>query len=999
MNISNLEKAAQAFSTAANQAAVETKNDILRDNIQTLSKEIMQYAGDRQNSAASCSAMINKASRLYDISKFNFNETSMAAVENHYVTLSKLATSVIHNKMMEGQADSSWLLDFLKLDKNIQKELLNDPQISQRFSAAISEAGPNLLLNRETRLTLFIRLAFDENPDMRKFTIELLKHKDLDIDQSMTNGNTALHAAAKTNDDLLIKELLAAGADPLKSNQAGKTPFDSAGYSRCRELFLKVIPFDTVVKGEPFGKQALKWACTQYLPETFDYSPFVNYIKSHPLDNGLPYNTEDWNINFMNGLLKQGLLIKGLPEDELQRCCYYCIEYESVEGLRTILNSGRLPFLAINKTDLLSAIESNNSLATALEKELKNVKSSLGEEGLQAYQSLFRNLAGNDTRRTIHLEAIDHDFQILIENKMPGAEKAKADFDDSERTLTQRKNLAEALQIFNEPVNAETKALNAVNRGEDVTSVLKQLAWMGNDNALLTELEKFLGFGLNDKFGEQVHAMNKIIANVALEKMYYVGKESYSGGKQNWVAPYFADALNNTQSKLTEANLSKELEPAQTVLKQCITEIQQQTRWTDYFTTRLEKEIDFDSNRLLQSKELVNAINSLPVGQSCLVPVTTLGHSTLMRIERTGEENVRILFYNTGQGVRGNHAEGLGGTYQTFIEYREVPIKNLQDPEKWTLLITGELRDMTSIYGLLKSICVGGKKQPASLHEEYYEAVQKSGSCAYQCYMAMIRERLISSLPNPVEGLGLYKAVKGMMLNTFEERTRAFLKPNIDEQLQSKLQVVGAELNIANALVDPSKRQNLLKELITELRGHHLEDLVEEIEQSAKAPSLVLFTVVRRAIDELTILDAPLTQNGLAKDAIMARRKKEDLGKQEYKKILDDYLNDFQLTPERSDQWAKVFATQYMGGTFQSTAVEWAVNNFNKIPKGPGDDDPRCVLLNRFVQGMRRQNIDNRESMLSPLLKAFANNPEMVAYLRKECLEPKTIQGPSGFEY
>ena len=131
-----------------------------------------------------------------------------------------------------------------------------------------------------------------------------------------------------------------------------------------------------------------------------------------------------------------------------------------------------------------------------------------------------------------------------------------------------------------------------------------------------------------------------------------------------------------------------------------------------------------------------------------------------------------------------------------------------------------------------------------------------------------------------------------------------------------------------------------------------------------------------------------MTQNGLAKEAIIARREKEELGRQNYKKILDGYLKD---EPISVDGWAKTFATQFMGGTFQSTAVDWAVNNLNQIPKGPDDNEPRCILLNRLIRGTMRQPVDKREEMLSPLLEGFkkAGNHEMIAHLRKACLEPE----------
>lgn len=369
---------------------------------------------------------------------------------------------------------------------------------------------------------------------------------------------------------------------------------------------------------------------------------------------------------------------------------------------------------------------------------------------------------------------------------------------------------------------------------------------------------------------------------------------------------------------------------------------------------------------------------------------------------------MRILYYNTGQGVENHPASKKKNTYQTFIEYAEVPIGNLQDPKIWTTFIARELSDMPAAYALLENLCTGGMKQPASQHEEFYEAIQKSASCAYQCILAMIRERLVSSFPNPAEGLALYKIVKGIMLNAFKEMTQDKLHETINTQLQSKLRVVGTELSIARALVEPIERDKLVIEICAELRAHKakdlkglLEALAEQMEHSDKASSLVLFTLVRKAIDALTSLDTPLTQNGLAHEAIMARREKENLNKQEYKKNLDSFLED--LSPERIEEWRKTFATQYQGGTLQNTALEWAIARLNQIPKGKDDSDPGAVLLNDLVEGVRSffKEVPQREAFLSLLISRFqqSGNPKMAAYLQAECRKAEKKENISGFQY
>ncbi len=1013
MNISNnLQKVVGDFAKIADNAQEATKDEELCNQIQKLSKEIMQCSIDQQNSVVSCSEIIKKASHLFRISKPELNNLSRTEMSNQLTTLSKLANSVILDKMLEEKTNATWISNFFKFTDQVRSELINNPNVLQRLSNAIQELGPNYLLNPEEGITLFIRLAFDSNPEVRKLTLDLLNHNDLNLNHTLKNGSTALHGVAENNDKNLVAAFLARGANPLLSNKDGQIPFDFAYTPKCCSLFLKYIPMETLINEKPFALRALRWVCNEsFLHDKFDFTPFAEYLKKSADNKTLNYITKKWNVDFVIGLLKCGFLINELPEEKFKELCSTCIYDEHTDALRTILLSRRLPFDDIANTDFFSAIESNNTLATTLKNELQEAKNSLGNDVLRAYQSLAQSLviAGDPNRRALKMDIIDHEFQVLVKNNVPGAEKAQADFNAKDLNQTQRENLAKARQIFDLAESVDKKVRTAITAGADIYGILMQLAWIENDNELLNEIVRYTShIGLSqkfDRFGEEMQTMNKVIANVALDKMYFAEKDAYNGGKQSWVAPYFAHALNITQSKLKEnidPNLSKTLNPAEPILKQCYTEILQQTRWTALHGSELEIEIGIESNRLLQSKELVNVINSLPEKQSCLIPVSVPGHATLIRVENSGGGKARVIYYNTGQGVGKYHPEGKKeNTFQTFIEYREVPIKNLQDPEKWTTFIDSKLSDMPPVYALLEELCTGGIKQPPSPHEEDYEAVQKSGSCAYQCFLAMIRERLMSNFSNPKEGLGLYKAVKGIMLNVFEERTRAFRNEIINTYLQSKLKVVGAELGVANALAEPSKRENLLNELSAALKNHNLDAITEEIGVYEKAPSLTLFTAVRKAIKELTVFDVSLMNDGPAKQAIMARQEKEALNKQGYIDILNGHLKN--QTPESNEDWIAVFATQYQGGTFQSTAIDWAINSFKKVPDGPNDKDPGAVLLNCLLQRINEQDVAKKERLLSPLLQGFqkAGNDEMISYLKTTCLNAEKKQGSlsSGFEY
>ena len=124
--------------------------------------------------------------------------------------------------------------------------------------------------------------------------------------------------------------------------------------------------------------------------------------------------------------------------------------------------------------------------------------------------------------------------------------------------------------------------------------------------------------------------------------------------------------------------------------------------------------------------------------------------------------------------------------------------------EIWNTLICGKFSDMNEAMILDKRFARVVSSNPISfLMNNIMKQYKSRVAALINVILAMIRERLISSHPNPTEGLGLYKVVKGILMNVFEEKSRGIRNPEIDEQLQYKLKVVGAELSIANALVDP----------------------------------------------------------------------------------------------------------------------------------------------------------------------------------------------------
>ncbi|MBA3602877.1 MAG: hypothetical protein H0W50_04385 [Parachlamydiaceae bacterium] len=167
----------------------------------------------------------------------------------------------------------------------------------------------------------------------------------------------------------------------------------------------------------------------------------------------------------------------------------------------------------------------------------------------------------------------------MIDKKIPGAEKAKINFDADPDNKIHRENLEKAREIFERPIASAMKAREAVEMGKDIIFILKHFAWTKKDHELLSEIERFLTPGVflfTDQLSTDVEmiAMNQMIANVALDKMYFSEKKSYAEGnpesRPEWIAPYFAHALQITESRLKEQDCFNKLEQKSKFLKNVV---------------------------------------------------------------------------------------------------------------------------------------------------------------------------------------------------------------------------------------------------------------------------------------------------------------------------------------------------------------------------------------------------------------------------------------------
>jgi ankyrin repeat protein len=981
----------KSLSTIIEKSESKSDDDPLNDRIRELSREIIENGTHNILNDQNCNTIIDRSLQIISLLEGHNEQELVIKFKSTLSDLSNIAISLILGKLDE-RDNFTYFSDFLKLNEETQNQLLQNSQFLEKIINLIFELGPNFLISPQIGLTLLILLADHSNPEVRKLAIPLLEHPKVDLTLSTRNGYTALHRAALKNDEYLTQAFLDKNANPVQSNNKKEIPFDLATWTKVKVALVKSVPLEKIIEGTFFVERVLKWLTKEVysVPQSLNILQLATYLKNHESSEEIGnLLSETYNFELLIALIGEGYIPQGFTNEKLASIVEKCIERHNIEALQTILNSGLLPYNSVNDKDFFRAIESDESLQATLERELAQAKSAFTPEALKAYQILFNNLLtnSNNIRQTLLLEEVDKSFQILITNNTRGAVEAKLEYDASSLTISNRESLSEARRILNSPMDIEAKVLEIKNK--KVFYVLKNLAWIEKNDELLSELEQQDPW-IHDS--EEKSAVDKIIANVALDKLYFPEKSSYAAGNQSWIAPYFANALQLTGLKLrNEATLSLELlESSQKIIRQIHKELLELSRWTK---SDLDLELDSDDNKLLKFKDLVNRVQSLPEGSSVLIPVATLTHAMVLRIEKTEKGTYHAVFYNTGQGLNEYHKEGeRKGSYQTFLEYSHIPLNT-----EMLEVFLRNFSDVSSVYQSLDLLCKNGIKHPPSRFPEFYEETQKSGSCAYQCFLAMIRERLISSADNPKEGLALYKIIKGLLIESFEEKTRKSRSQDITSLLQPKLHFIGLEIKIIKAIAELGTRKALLENVQEELKNQKLNALSGELQHSENP--ILIFGVLRKAIRLLALSKLPLQVEGLVREAVEARREKYNLNRQYYLENLDKFLNN--PSPEDIDAWAKSFGSQFMGGILKGSAIEWAITRLREVPKNTENEKPSDLLLKRLVKGINRQALEKREKILFPLLRSYetAGNHSMIAYFQSECFIGKKQNDISSFEY
>jgi len=151
-NLTKLESAVKAFSTAAIEAG-NTTNDETVNKIKSLAKEIMECVTDhrvRSDRITECSIIVDKASEMLSLTEGE----QRTKIEKQAETLTNDAISIITSELLVRKNNPTWLLDFFNLKRHIRTRLLQNSQTSELFSEAIWAAGPNFIIKSKAKVTL-----------------------------------------------------------------------------------------------------------------------------------------------------------------------------------------------------------------------------------------------------------------------------------------------------------------------------------------------------------------------------------------------------------------------------------------------------------------------------------------------------------------------------------------------------------------------------------------------------------------------------------------------------------------------------------------------------------------------------------------------------------------------------------------------------------------------------------------------------------------------------
>jgi hypothetical protein len=135
-------------------------------------------------------------------------------------------------------------------------------------------------------------------------------------------------------------------------------------------------------------------------------------------------------------------------------------------------------------------------------------------------------------------------------------------------------------------------------------------------------------------------------------------------------------------------------------------------------------------------------IQQMQTGEKLLIPTGFKGHITSLLLEKTSNETFRVTVYNTGVGVIKWHPRWFDSSrYQTYVVIDQVPVGSIMNKNHWDQLLLCRLHGTSNEFYeiIFDKIGAGGMKRLPSTHQEDYEAIQRSETCAMQVLLTTIR--------------------------------------------------------------------------------------------------------------------------------------------------------------------------------------------------------------------------------------------------------------------
>jgi len=161
--------------------------------------------------------------------------------------------------------------------------------------------------------------------------------------------------------------------------------------------------------------------------------------------------------------------------------------------------------------------------------------------------------------------------------------------------------------------------------------------------------------------------------------------------------------------------------------------------------------------------EQINQLQNLPPDNCVIVSANTKDHATLLLVKKEPSGNFIVVHYNTGKGIEKH--EKLGECHQTFREFRDIPLEDLQNLETWKNIFQCEktTSNVDDLYKAMEALIQHGKRKGYPPDPILYSKGQYRGTCTVLSCLAMMKHQILTRNEKWEENKVEYQLLKAFL--------------------------------------------------------------------------------------------------------------------------------------------------------------------------------------------------------------------------------------------